>query len=135
MLFHLIGSIICALVILNQAPTEPTTTDFFPVEKWNYKQAGRRDPFVPLLGLDLGKSGKAGHLSVENLTLIGILWGDKGYYGLVKDGLNQGYILKRGDKVAGGKVAEINRKGIIFEIVHAGVITKYELRLQQKERR
>lgn len=49
--------------------------------------------------------------------------------------MNQGYILKRGDKVAGGKVAEINRKGIIFEIVHAGVITKYELRLQQKERR
>ncbi|GAI44556.1 unnamed protein product, partial [marine sediment metagenome] len=89
MLSHLVGSIICMIVILNQAPTEPTATEFFPVEKWNYKQAGRRDPFVPLLGLDLGKGGKASHLSVENLTLIGILWGDKGYYGLVKDGLNK----------------------------------------------
>jgi len=136
MVLHVVGSMICTLVIFNQAPAESTTTDIlFPVEKWHYKQAGRRDPFIPLVGLDLSGGGKASHLSVENLTLIGILWGDKGYYGLVKDGLNQGYILKRGDRVAGGKVANINRQGIIFEITHAGVKTKYELRLQEKERR
>ena len=137
MVFHLVSSIVCAVMIFSQAPITPTTIDssLFTVEKWNYRQAGRRDPFTPLVGMELGKSGKVSHLSVENLTLIGILWGDKGYYGLVKDGLNNGYILKRGDRVAGGKVAEINRQGILFEIVHAGVKTKYELRLQQKERR
>ena len=135
-MLHLVGSIFCVLVIFNQTPTEPITTDtFFPVEKWEYKQAGRRDPFVPLVGLDLGKGGKASHLNVENLSLIGILWGDKGYYALVKDGANKGYILKKGNRVAGGRVASINRQGIIFEITHAGVKTKFELRLQEKKRR
>lgn len=135
MLLHLVGSIVCIIMIFNQTPTETPTDTLFPIEKWNYRQAGRRDPFVPLTGYELAEGGKASHLSVENLTLIGILWGDKGYYGLVKDGLNNGYILKTGDKVAGGRVAEINRQGIIFEIIHAGVSTKYELLLQQKERR
>lgn len=138
-MFHLVSSLICAVILFNQTPSPTTPTEdadtLFTVEKWTYKQGGRRDPFEPLVGLDLGEGGKASHLSVENLTLIGVLWGDKGYYGLVKDGLNNGYILKKGDRVAGGRVAEINRQGIIFEITHAGVKTKYELRLQQKERR
>ncbi|MGB3340101.1 MAG: hypothetical protein WBB37_01300 [bacterium] len=138
-MFHLVISIICAVIIFNQAPSPTTpaesTDSLFTIEKWTYQQGGRRDPFEPLVGLDLGEGGKASHLSVENLSLIGVLWGDKGYYGLVKDGLNNGYILKKGDRVAGGRVAEINRQGIIFEITHAGVKTKYELRLQQKERR
>lgn len=129
---HLVGSIIWTIFILNQAPL---TDSLFPVEKWNYESAGRRDPFVPLLGMELG-GGKTGHLSPENLKLIGVLWGEKGYYALVKDGLDNGYILKRGDRVAGGHVSDINRQAIIFEIVHAGVVTKYELRLQEeKERR
>ncbi len=134
MLLHLVSSVLCTVVLVNQAPTEPGASDtLFPVERWAYSQEGRRDPFVPL-GLAL-EGGKVGHLSVENLTLIGVIWGDKGYIGLVKDGLNKGYILKPGDRVAGGSVAEINNQGIVFDIVHAGVTTKYELRLQQKERR
>lgn len=131
MVFHAVGSILSLLVIFNQAPAGDT---LFPVEKYNYEAAGRRDPFVPLLGLELG-GGKTGHLSPENLHLIGVLWGDRGYYALVKDGQDNGYILKRGDRVAGGHVSEINRKAIIFEIMHAGVITKYELRLQEEKGR
>jgi len=135
-MFHLVISTLGAVMIFNQAPTTPAVADtLFPVEEWTYKQSGRRDPFVPLVGSELGEGGKASHLSVENLSLIGVLWGDKGYYGLVKDGLNNGYILKKGDRVAGGRVAEINRQGIIFEITHAGVKTKFELRLQQEKRR
>lgn len=131
-MFHLVGSILCALVIFNQIPT--STDSLFPVEIWNYESKGRRDPFVPLMGIELGK-GKLSHLSVENLTLIGILWGDRGYFGLVKDGVNNGYILKKGSKVAGGQVTQITNKAVIFEIMHAGVVTKYELRLEQKEGR
>lgn len=134
-MLHVVGSLLC-FMILNQTPTTPPAADtLFPIEKWQYNIKGRRDPFVPLIGTDLSRSGKASHLSVENLTLIGVLWGDRGYYALVKDGVNQGYILKRGDIVVGGKVAEINREGITFDITHAGVVTKYELRLQEKERR
>jgi hypothetical protein len=131
--FHLVGSILCAFVIFNQTPT--LSDSLFPVEKWNYESKGRRDPFVPLMGIELGGAGKLSHLSVENLTLIGILWGDRGYFGLVKDGLNNGYILKKGDKVAGGQVTQITNKAVIFEIMHAGVVTKYELRLEQNEGR
>ena len=129
MVLHLVSSVICAIVLFNQAPL----TDSLAVVKWNYEQAGRRDPFVPLLGLELG-GGKTGHLSPENLKLIGVLWGDKGYYALVKDGTDQGYILKRGDRVAGGHVSEINRQAIVFEITHAGVVTKFELWLLEEKK-
>lgn len=132
MVLHLVGSIVGVMLLLNQAPLGDS---LLPVERWNYEQGGRRDPFVPLLGIELA-GGKTGHLSPENLRLIGILWGDRGYYALVKDGLDNGYILKRGDRVAGGQVSEINRQGVTFEIIHAGVVTKYELKLQEeKERR
>lgn len=132
-MLHVVGSILCATIIFNQTPA--TTDSLFPIEKWEYGTGGRRDPFVPLIGGELAPGGAISQLSVENLRLIGILWGDRGYYGLVKDGQNNGYILKKGDKVAGGKVFDIDRKGIVFEIVHAGVVTKYELMLQEKERR
>ena len=131
-MLHVVGSLLC-IMILNQTP--PAVDTLFPIEKWQYNIKGRRDPFAPLIGTDLSRSGKASHLSVENLALIGVLWGDRGYYALVKDGVNQGYILKKGDIVVGGKVAEINREGVTFNITHAGVVTKYELRLQEKERR
>jgi len=134
-LLHVFGSLLC-IMILNQTPKMPPAVDtLFPIEKWQYNIKGRRDPFTPLIGTDLSRSGKASHLSVENLTLIGVLWGDRGYYALVKDGVNQGYILKKGDIVVGGKVAEINREGVIFDMTQAGVVTKYELKLQEKERR
>lgn len=131
MVLHAVGSIIFFVLISTQTPSSDV---LFPVEKFSYEEAGRRDPFIPLLGLELG-GGKTGHLSPENLKLIGVLWGERGYYALVKDGQDNGFILKRGDRVAGGHVSEITRQGIIFEIMHAGVITKYELRLQQGEER
>ncbi|MDH4211332.1 MAG: pilus assembly protein PilP [candidate division WOR-3 bacterium] len=134
MVSQVVGSLLFVMLI-NQTPTTPPADTLFPVEKWQYNVKGRRDPFVPLVGTDLSPGGKASHLSVENLTLIGILWGERGYYALVKDGVNQGYILKRGDRVVGGKVSEIVRDGVIFELTQAGVVTKYELRLQEKERR
>ena len=136
MLLQLVGSLICLLMI-NQTPkTPPAAADtLFPVEQYQYNVKGRRDPFSPLIGTDLSRGGKASHLSVENLTLIGVLWGDRGYYALVKDGVNQGYILKRGDLVVGGKVAEISRDGVTFDMTQAGVLTKYELKLQENERR
>lgn len=134
-MFQLVGSLICMMLFNQTDVVAPSTDTLFPIEKWEYNTKGRRDPFVPLIGTELSRSGKASHLSVENITLIGILWGDRGYYALVKDGVNQGYILKRGDRVVGGSVAEINRQGIIFEMTQAGVVTKYELRLQEKERR
>lgn len=129
-----VGSLL-SILLINQTPTAPPADTLFPVEKWQYNVKGRRDPFVPLIGTDLSPGGKASHLSVENLTLIGILWGERGYYALVKDGVNQGYILKKGDRVVGGKVSEIVRDGVIFDLTQAGVVTKYELRLQEKERR
>jgi hypothetical protein len=131
---QVVGSLLFVMLI-NQTPTTPPADTLFPVEKWQYNVKGRRDPFVPLIGTDLSPGGKASHLSVENLTLIGILWGERGYYALVKDGVNQGYILKKGDRVVGGKVSEIVRDGVIFDLTQAGVVTKYELRLQEKERR
>ena len=145
MVLPLVGSLLCIFVIFGQTPTPPpaevpatapTEADtLFPIERWNYEAGGRRDPFVPLVGYALSEGGKASHLTVENMNLIGILWGDKGYYALIKDGQNNGYILRKGDKVASGEVVEVNNQAIVFDIMHAGVVTKFELRLQGKGRR
>ena len=88
-MFHLVNSLMC-MMLINQTPATPLAADtLFPVEQWQYNLKGRRDPFVPLIGTELSRTGKASHLSVENISLIGILWGDRGYYALVKDGVNQ----------------------------------------------
>ncbi len=107
----------------------------FPVEKYEYQAGGRRDPFMPLVGQTKGVAMGLANLNIDNLTLIGTITWPGGGYALVKDGLNNGYILKKGDKVAGGWVSQITNRSVIFSIQYAGVVTTYELKLQEKKGR
>jgi len=122
--------LIISIFFLGSAYAQVPSDSIFPVEHFKYQAKGRRDPFIPLI---TGSKG-AGRLNIDNLTLIGIISGDRGRIALVKDGLNKGHILRKGDKVAGGWVSEVTSNSIIFAIEHAGIISRFELELERKER-
>lgn len=125
-------NVLFALILSSQ--TLPVDS-LFPVERFQYQPGGRRDPFAPLVGQSKGVALGLANLNIDNLNLIGTITWPSGGYALVKDGLNNGYILKKGDRVAGGWVSQITSRAVIFSIEHAGVVTTYELKLEEKKGR
>jgi len=97
-------------------------------ETYTYNPMNRRDPFVPLVTRE-GYTVAAGALNTEDLTLIGTMWGSSGRVALVKDSGERGYVLKPGDRVAGGKVLEVKEDAVVFEINAYGTISRITLRL------
>lgn len=100
-------------------------------ETYSYNPMNRRDPFVPLVTKE-GYMATAGALNTEDLALIGTMWGSSGRVALVKDSGEKGYVLKPGDRVAGGKVLEVKEDAVIFEINAYGTISRMTLRLVQQ---
>ena len=100
-------------------------------ETYSYNPMKRRDPFVPLVTKE-GYMATAGALNTEDLALIGTMWGSSGRVALVKDSGEKGYVLKPGDRVAGGKVLEVKEDAVIFEINAYGTISRMTLRLVQQ---
>lgn len=100
-------------------------------ETYSYNPMNRRDPFVPLVTKE-GYMTTAGALNTEDLALIGTMWGSSGRVALVKDSGEKGYVLKPGDRVAGGKVLEVKEDAVIFEINAYGTISRMTLRLVQQ---
>jgi Tfp pilus assembly protein PilP len=98
-------------------------------ETFRYVPGGRKDPFLPIF---TGGAEKAG-LNINNLVLVGILWGEDGWRALVKEKGGVGHVLKPNDKVAGGKVAEVQEDRVVFELVHFGITTRAELTMGSGE--
>jgi len=100
-------------------------------EVFHYDAKERRDPFQPL-----GKKGAFGikerELDISDLRLIGVIWGPGGNLALVKDSENRGYILRAGDRVAGGRVTLVNRDSVVFEISAYGAMVNVTLKLTGK---
>ena len=89
---------------------------------YTYDPAGRRDPFVSLLGRggDLPSptgsrpAGLAG-LLVNELSLKGVLKSGKGdYIALLQSPDNHTFVVHPGDKVLDGAVKTITQDGIVF---------------------
>jgi type IV pilus assembly protein PilO len=97
-------------------------------ESYNYNPMNRRDPIVPLVTKE-GYTVEAGGLNTEDLTLIGTMWGPSGRVALVKDSGERGYVLKPGDRVAGGKVLDVKEEEVVFEINAYGSISRMKLKL------
>jgi hypothetical protein len=99
-----------------------------PLPPLSYDGKGRRDPFVPIA---LAKDKPAG-LSITTLKLAGVIRG-RTLLALVEapDGL--GYILKPGDILGDGRVAEITQNAVTFAVAaRAGqAATTATLRLAQ----
>lgn len=97
-------------------------------ESYTYDSQKRRDPLVPLV-TKTGYRAEAGALNTEDLVLIGTMWGTSGRVAMVKDSGNRGYVLKPGDRVAGGKVIDVREDAIVFEISAFKTISKVTLKL------
>lgn len=106
----------------------------FPIvqEVYVYDAGDRRDPFLPLLvgeGEELPEGGRK--INVENLTLVGILWGDLQKIAVLSDQAGNGYVFKAGDTLPGGKVVSVGENSIVFELSQFGIVTKYEIVMEE----
>lgn len=100
----------------------------FAIETYSYEIKGRRDPFIPLVKEEEEGISVERKLNVENLTLLGVLWGPSGKVAVLKDQTGLGHVLRVNDRVAGGKVVSITQNSIVFELKQYGIVTKYEIK-------
>nr|KXH70499.1 MAG: hypothetical protein AM324_09995 [Candidatus Thorarchaeota archaeon SMTZ1-83] len=106
----------------------------FPIvqEVYVYDARGRRDPFLPLLVPEGEQApGEERKIRVENLSLVGVMWGDGLRVAVLSDQAGNGYVFKPGDSLPGGKVVEVGEKSIVFELSQFGIVTKYEIVMEE----
>lgn len=123
-----------------EMPSEPTMSPAadeslevelpFEREIYDYSKVGRRDPFVPLV-----PKKDVTVPSINNLVLMGLIWGYAGNVAVVKERGGIGYVMREGDLVAGGNVERITTDSITFVLREFGVVTRYTLTLRGQDRR
>lgn len=97
----------------------------------SYSSGGRRDPFVQLPGGQEVEFGQAPLPNVEKLTIVGILLGTDGYRALAQDDAQNGYVLRKGDRVLYGYVAQIEEQRVVFRLDRRGLDKTVILKLPQ----
>ena len=110
------------------APVKPAvvTTPSTPVpalepQGYDYKPAGRRDPFISLVrrgSESLGVSAAArptgiGGLSVDEIAMRGVIKGRNGWSALVRGADNRTYTLKAGDDLYDGTVKIVTADAMV----------------------
>lgn len=95
------------------------------IERFDYRDENRRDPFETLF--------KGQELNIEDVRMIGSIWGPKGRFALLKEPGGSGYVVGIGDRVSNGKVISITSTSITFEISQYGVTSKVTVPLEKKE--
>ncbi len=111
------------LIILFLCPAVVLAGKEVPAEKFKYNSYGRRDPFVPLVGIKerRGTGGVASILTVEDISLQGILTNPDG----TKSVVINGDIMKEGDQIERLKVVQIGENSVKVELND----TNYDLKL------
>lgn len=94
-------------------PALPKIPEVKPLPPVAYEAKGRPDPFRSLAGRD---SGESKGLTVASVKLVGVIQGREGSLALVETPDGLGYIVKIGDVVGDGKVAEIGRDSVTFQV-------------------
>jgi hypothetical protein len=102
----------------------------FERETYHYDKVGRRDPFLPLV-----PKKDVTVPSINNLVLMGIIWGYAGKVAVIKEKGGVGYVMRERDEVAGGRVETITTDSMTFVLEEFGVITRYTLTLKGQGRR
>ena len=100
-------------------PALPKIPEVKPLPPATYEAKGRPDPFRSLAGRD---SGESKGLTVASAKLVGVIQGRQGPLALVETPDGLGYIVKIGDVVGDGKVAEIGRDSVTFEVGRRGPV-------------
>ena len=99
-------------------PVEQPTPTIDPA--YVYEPAGRRDPFISLVGRGDDKSaptlrpaGLAG-LLIGEITVKGVVRDRNGFTALLQAADNKTYSVRTGDKLFDGSVKSINQEKVIF---------------------
>jgi hypothetical protein len=93
-------------------PDQPESYDI----NYSYDPAGRRDPFISLLG---GIKAKApvtpkGALSVTDARVVGITRGKDGYVAIIMGSDKKARFMKTGDKLYDGEIISIEAEKVVF---------------------
>jgi len=89
-------------------------------EPYLYQSAGARDPFVSLLAEET--EGDLSPLRLDELIVVGILWGERDRFALVETRRGKNMILRKGDTVGTGHVVEVLPDGLRLKYRYYGVI-------------
>lgn len=106
----------------------PQDKILFQRETFRYQGEGQRDPFQPLTKKRLIATGQV-TVDISDLRLIGVMWGPDGNLALVEDSGGMGYVLRAGDRVAGGRVLSVSQDTVLFELTAYGTRVKVTLKL------
>jgi len=107
---------VSAAVDAAQKAAAPTTPDGY-----TYEPAGRRDPFLNLLGsgADAGLTSRKGEgpsgIAVAEISVRGVLQSRNGLLAMVQGPDNKTYIVHQGDKLLDGSIKTITTQGLIIE--------------------
>jgi type IV pilus assembly protein PilP len=91
-----------------------------PPENYAYDPAGRRDPFMNLLGSGANQptsrkgEGPSG-IAVAEISVRGVLQSRNGLIAMVQGPDNKTYIVHQGDKLLDGSIKTITTQGLIIE--------------------
>ncbi len=107
-----------------QAPSLIYTREYY-----SYMTRKTKDPFQPLLQ----EGGEMEGLTLNALTLTGILWDKESSMAVMEDSRGRGYMMKVGDKIAGANLVAIRRDAAVFRVVEFGVIHNVVKELFVKE--
>jgi Tfp pilus assembly protein PilP len=106
------------------APSAPAADAVKPPtvpENYTYDPAGRRDPFLNLLGAgseshQVSKKGEGtSGMTVAEISVRGVLQSKSGLIAMVQGPDNKTYIVHAGDKLLDGSIKSITAQGLVIE--------------------
>ena len=101
-------------------------------EHFYYSGLGKRDPFASLLSGDFEDSGPDALVDMDQVKLVGVMWGDTDRFALVEDGDGYSYILREGDRVRYGTVARLEERRLVAQIHFFGMTRTVVLSLDDE---
>jgi hypothetical protein len=98
-----------------------------------YSSFGRRDPFIPLKETHF----KDNEVDIDQMKLVGIIWDERDPLAILEHRQETGISIavRMGDNISNGKVSQITRREVVFEISEYGVVRSYTMRLVSLEER
>ena len=101
-------------------------------EHFYYSGLGKRDPFSSLLAGDFEDSGPDGMVDMDQVELVGVMWGDTDRFALIEDGGGYSYILREGDRVKHGTVIRLEERRLVARINFFGMTRTVVLSLKDE---
>jgi len=95
--------------------------DLLTPEPYIYQSNIYRDPFVALIGGE-EQEYNLGQPSVDEMVVVGILWGKGDRFAMVETRHGRSLILRKGDPIRNGHVRDILQNGIEVEYSLYGVV-------------